>query len=136
MPLNDNAKSLALDLSPEVIGAAIEVHRWLGPGLLESVYEAALCSELTLRKIQVTRQKRLPISYKGQSLNCNLRLDLLVEGILIVEVKSLESILPIHKAQLLTYLRLHDLRVGLLINFNVVLLRHGVRRVLNGITLL
>jgi GxxExxY protein len=136
MPLNDNAKSLALDLSPEVIGAAIEVDRWLGPGLLESVYEAALCSELTLRKIQVTRQKRLPISYKGQSLNCNLRLDLLVEGILIVEVKSLESILPIHKAQLLTYLRLHDLRVGLLINFNVVLLRHGVRRVLNGITLL
>jgi len=122
-------------LSYQVIGAAIEVHRWLGPGLLESVYEAALCSELMLRKVKVTRQKKLQITYKGQTLGCELRLDLLVEGILIVEVKSLERILPIHKAQLLTYLRLQDLRIGLLINFNVVLLRDGVRRILNGITL-
>src|SRR5215217_2476159 len=87
---SDNTKALALDLSHEVIGAAIEVHRWVGPGLLESVYEAALCRELILRKIQVTRQQKLPVSYKGQSLDCHLRLDLLVEGILIVEVKSLE----------------------------------------------
>jgi len=133
---SDNTKALALDLSHEVIGAAIEVHRWVGPGLLESVYEAALCRELILRKIQVTRQQKLPVSYKGQSLDCHLRLDLLVEGILIVEVKSLERILPIHKAQLLTYLRLQELGVGLLINFNVVLLRDGIRRVLNGTTLL
>ena len=128
----DRPKSSALALSHDVIGAAIEVHRWLGPGLLESVYEAALCRELTLRQIHCTRQKRLPVFYKGESLACDLKIDMIVEGVLIVEVKAVEKIMPVHKAQLLTYLRLQNLRVGLLINFNVEVLRDGVRRVLNG----
>jgi GxxExxY protein len=125
-------KAFALALSHQVVGAAIEVHRLLGPGLLESVYEAALCKELTLRGVRCARQNSLPVIYKGQLLDCELRLDLLVEGALIVEVKSVDRILSIHKAQLLTYLRLQNLCVGLLINFNVQLVRDGIRRVLNG----
>jgi GxxExxY protein len=119
-------------LSHDIIGAAMEVHRLLGPGLLESIYEAALCQELSLRNTRFRRQERLPVFYKGKLLGCELKLDLLVEERVIVEVKALEKIRPIHKAQLLTYLRLHDVRVGLLINFNVLILRDGVRRVLNG----
>jgi GxxExxY protein len=119
-------------LSHEVIAAAIEVHRILGPGLLESVYQAALCRELAIRKIEWLRQMTLPIRYKGSALNCELKLDLLIEQTIIVEVKSVEKIIPIHKSQLLTYLRLKDLWLGLLINFNVELLRDGIRRVLNG----
>ena len=125
-------KEYALGLSHAVIGAAIEVHRLLGPGLLESVYEAALCKELWLRNIAVERQVSVPMRYKGSDLDCNLKLDLLVDQTINVEVKSVERIIEIHKAQLLTYLRLQELWLGLLINFNVGILRDGMRRLLNG----
>ena len=118
--------------SHKVIGAAIEVHRLLGPGLLESVYETALCKELRIRGIVVDRQIAVPITYKGEVLECYMKLDLLVEKSIIVEVKSVEKLVPVHRAQLLTYLRLQNLWLGLLVNFNVELLREGVRRVLNG----
>jgi GxxExxY protein len=125
-------KASSLSLSHEVIGAAIEVHRLIGPGLLEGVYEAALCKELALRRLRVERQVRLPVNYKGNDLTCDVRLDLLVERKVIVELKTVEKIIPLHRAQLLTYLRLRNLWLGLLINFNVEVLRDGVRRVLNG----
>ena len=131
-PEPGSSRTIAVGLSHQVIGAAIEVHRILGPGLLESVYEAALCRELSLRDLQFKRQKRLAVAYKGQLLECDFRLDLLVSDIIIVEVKAMEKIMPIHRAQLLSYLRLHDLWLGLLINFNVEMLRDGIRRVLNG----
>src|SRR5437867_9099583 len=115
-------KASVLALSHEVIGAAIEVHRILGPGLLESVYELALCKELWLRHISVERQVSVPIQYKGRSLDCSVKLDLLIQRSIIVEVKSVETINNIHKAQLLTYLRLQGLWLGLLINFNVEIL--------------
>ncbi len=125
-------KALSLALSYDVIGAAIEVHRLLGPGLLESVYEAALCRELSLRCTEFHRQQRVPVSYKGVPLECEFRIDLLIGKLIIVEVKAVEKILPVHKAQLLSYLRLHNVWLGLLINFNVEVLRDGIRRVLNG----
>jgi GxxExxY protein len=103
-----------------------------GTGLLESVYEVALCRELLLRKVAFERQLNVPVHYKGESLNCQVKLDLLVTGNVIVEVKAVEKLLTVHRAQLLTYLRLQGLWLGLLINFNVETLRHGVRRVLNG----
>jgi GxxExxY protein len=115
-----------------VIGAAIEVHRHLGPGLLESVYETALHRELSLRGLAVRRQVRLPIAYKGLQLGGALRLDLVVSERVLVEVKAVEVLAPIHRAQLLTYLKLSGLRLGLLINFNVSLLRSGIRRIING----
>jgi GxxExxY protein len=114
-----------------IIGAAIEVHRHLGPGLLESAYEECLCHELHLRDLSFQRQVELPVEYKGIKLDCGYRLDVVVENVVVVELKSIERILPIHQAQLLTYLRLTGKRVGLLINFNVSALKHGiVRRVL------
>jgi GxxExxY protein len=125
-------KTSALAVSHEIIGAAIEVHRFLGPGLLESVYEGALCKELSLRNIAFERQTALPVKYKGGLLDCLVKLDLLVESAVIVEVKAVDKIIPVHRAQLLTYLRLQNLWLGLLINFNVEVLRDGVRRVLNG----
>jgi GxxExxY protein len=127
-----STKERALGLSHAVIGAAIEVHRHLGPGLLESLYEEALCRELWLRGLSAERQVALPLVYKGAELGSFLRIDLIVERLLIIEVKAVESIAPIHRFQLLTYLKLTRLPVGLLINFNVNLLRHGVRRMLNG----
>ena len=120
------------ELSQEIIGAAIEVHRALGPGLLESIYEECLCHELDLRKLSYQRQAELPISYKGISLGNGYRLDLVVHDQIIVELKSCESLLPIHNAQLLTYLRLTGLSLGLLINFNVPVLKDGIRRLANG----
>jgi GxxExxY protein len=125
-------KAISLALSHEVIGAAIEVHRFIGPGLLESVYEMALCRELWLRRVSVERQVLLPVHYKGETLGCNTRVDLIVEKMVIVEVKAVDRLASVHKAQLLTYLRLQELWLGLLINFNVEVLRDGVRRVLNG----
>jgi GxxExxY protein len=125
-------KEEALGVSHAVIGAAIEVHRHLGPGLLESLYEEALCRELWLRGLRAERQVPLPLAYKGAELGSSLRIDLVVEKLVIIEVKAVESIVRIHRTQLLTYLKLTQLPVGLLINFNVDLLRHGVRRVLNG----
>jgi GxxExxY protein len=130
--LTKDTKTSLLALSHEIIGAAIEVHRWLGPGLLESVYEAALCNELRLRGMSVERQVSLPVTYKGEVLDCCLKLDLVVNNKIIVEVKSVDKLLSVHKSQLLTYLRLQGLWLGLLINFHCELLRDGVRRVLNG----
>ena len=125
-------KSASLMISYEIIGAAIEVHRLLGPGLLETVYEGALCKELRLRGLIVERQISIPMSYKGEFLDCFMKLYLLVEHRIIVGVKSVERLVLVHRAQLLTYLRLQNLWLGLLLNFNVELLRDGVRRVLNG----
>ena len=118
-------------LSGKIIGAAIEVHKNLGPGLLESVYEECLCHELSHQGISFERQKPLPIIYKGKVLDCDYRLDILVEGRLILELKSCEQIEPIHKAQLLTYLKLSGLTLGLLLNFNVPIMRDGIVRIVN-----
>jgi GxxExxY protein len=114
-----------------IIGAAIEVHKTLGPGLLESAYEQCLCRELELRGITFKRQVLLPVAYKGIELDCGYRLDVLVEDQVVVEIKTVESLFPIHEAQLITYLKLGGWQVGLLINFNVPILKQGiVRRVL------
>jgi GxxExxY protein len=118
------------DLSNLVLGAAIEVHRQLGPGLLESTYEACLLHELRERKIRAEAQKLLPVMYKGLRLDAGYRIDLLVEDVLIVELKAIEQIMPIHSAQL-GYLKLSGLRIGLLINFNVKLLKNGITRLVN-----
>ena len=115
-------------LSNKVIGAAIEVHRILGPGLLESVYEQAMAYEVAALGLQVQAQLPLPVSYKTIRLDCGFRLDLLVEKQLIVEIKSVEALAPIHDAQLLTYLKITGLKTGLLINFNVPLLKQGLKR--------
>jgi GxxExxY protein len=115
-------------ITEQVIGAAIEVHKSLGPGLLESAYEECLCRKLSLRDIHFERQKPLPVEYKGVRLDCGYRLDLLVASTVVVEIKAVESILPIHEAQLLTYLKLGGWKIGLLINFNVPVLKDGIRR--------
>jgi GxxExxY protein len=119
-------------LSSQIIGAAIEVHRSIGPGLLESAYEECLCHELELRGLNFERQKPLSVKYKDVQLDCGYRLDVLVEKQIVVELKSCEDIEPIHKAQLLTYLRLADLSLGLLLNFNVPVMKDGIVRMLNG----
>jgi len=111
-----------------IIGAPIEVHRILGPGLLESAYEECLCHELHLREISFERQIELPVEYKGIKLDCGYRVDLIVQEEIVVELKRVERVLPIHEAQLLTYMRLTGKQVGLLINFNVPLLTKGVTR--------
>jgi GxxExxY protein len=117
-------------ISERVIGAAIEVHRHLGAGLLESSYHACLCRELELREITHHSQVRLPLEYKGIQIAKGYIIDLLIEGLLVVEIKSVEKLLPIHSAQLMTYMRLQGVRSGLLINFNVAILPHGIRRIL------
>lgn len=119
-------------LSNRVIGAALEVHKQVGPGLLESIYEGCLCRELTLQGIPYLRQVMIPVHYKGIELPHKLKLDVLVDDALILELKSQEKIEPIHEAQLLTYLRLTGKWLGLLINFNVGLLRDGIHRIING----
>jgi GxxExxY protein len=121
------------DLTREVIGAGIEVHRALGPGLLESAYEECLCHELGLRGIHFERQKPLPVAFKGVTLDCGYRLDLLVSNSVVVEIKAVETFLPIHEAQLLTYLKLGGWKLGLLVNFNVPLLKDGIRRIVLGL---
>ena len=118
-------------ITEAVIGAAIEVHKALGPGLLESAYESCLCHELLDRGLAFERQKELSVRYKDHLVDCGYRLDLVVERNVVVEAKSVEKLLPIHEAQLMTYLKLSGKRVGLLINFNVTRLRNGIiRRVL------
>ena len=121
------------DISSKVIGAAIEVHKQLGPGLLESTYEACLSYELTEQGLDVKRQLALPIVYKNVKLNAGYRIDLLIENKVIIEIKSVEALADIHKAQLLTYLKLKNLKLGLLINFNEVLLKNGIRRLVNNL---
>ncbi len=118
-------------LSSEILNVAIEVHKELGPGLLESAYEECMCFEFRLRNISFERQKPLPITYKGNSLDFGYRLDILVENAIILELKACEKLEPIHKAQLLTYLKLSNLKLGLLLNFNVPLMREGITRVVN-----
>jgi GxxExxY protein len=115
-------------LTQVVIGAAIEVHRHLGAGLLESAYEECLCFELAEKHIAFQRQVALPVSYKGLNLDTNYRIDLLVDGCLILELKSVDRLLPVHEAQLLTYMKLANLDTGLLINFNVPVLKNGLKR--------
>jgi GxxExxY protein len=119
------------DLTGQVIGAAIEVHKVLGPGLLESTYESCLCVELANRNIPYERQKEIPIDYKGTIVECGFRSDLIVDKRLIVELKARDDLLPIHEAQLLTYLKLMNIKVGLLINFNVIVLKDGIKRLVN-----
>ena len=116
------------DLTRRVIGCAIEVHRTLGPGLLESVYEACLCHELDLARIAFLRQVRLPIVYKGHRINTDLIIDVLVEQSLVLEIKAVAQILPVHEAQLLTYLRVSGVKMGMLLNFNEETLKQGIRR--------
>ena len=116
------------DITHEIIGAAIEVHKRLGPGLLESAYEACLVEELRLRNLNVDRQVGLPVVYKETRLDCGYRIDLLVESKIVVELKSVDGLAPIHEAIILTYLRLSGHKIGLLINFNVAILKDGVRR--------
>lgn len=116
------------DLSYQIIGCAYEVHKTLGPGLLESAYETCLCHELDRIGIGFERQKDIPINYKGITLNSGYRIDILVENQIVIELKSVEELLPIHTAQLLTYLKLTGCPLGLLINFNIVNLQKGIRR--------
>ena len=119
------------ELTEQIIGAAIEVHKALGPGLLEGIYEQCLCRELALRNLKFERQLIVPVTYKGVTLECKYRVDILVENTVVLELKTVDRILPLHEAQLLTYLRLLNKPVGLILNFNVAAMRHGiVRRVL------
>jgi GxxExxY protein len=120
-------------LTQQIIGAAIEVHRTLGPGLLESAYEACLCHELALRQIPYERQKVLPITYKGIALDDGYRLDVLVSDAVVVELKTVETLLPVHEAQILSYLQLGGWRVGLLIDFHVPVLKQGIKRIVRGL---
>ena len=119
-------------LTRDIIGAAIEVHKFLGPGLLESTYEECLCHELYSRQINFERQLPIPVVYKNIRLDCGYRLDLLVERAIVIEVKAVDQLMPIHKAQLLSYLKLGGWRTGLIINFNVNLLKSGIRRLMVG----
>jgi len=118
-------------ISSRIIGAAIEVHRHLGPGLLESAYQACLAFEVKQFGLKVEEQKPLPVVYKQVKLDCGYRLDMVVEDEVIVEVKAIEKLLPIHEAQLLSYLRLTRKRVGLLMNFHVPVLKNGLKRIVN-----
>ena len=117
-----------------IIASAMEVHRHLGPGLLESAYQECVCYELSRMGLSFTREVHLPLSYKGLQLDCSYRVDLLVEDAVVVELKSIEQILRIHSAQLLTYLRASHKQVGLLINFNVLVLKDGIKRIVNDYT--
>ncbi len=118
-------------LSSRIIGAAIEVHKTLGPGLLESTYEECLCHELGLQGLKYDRQVNLPVCYKDKQLDCGYRVDVIVERTIILELKAVDAILPIHKAQLLTYLKLSNIQLGLLLNFNIPLMRDGLHRIVN-----
>jgi len=120
-------------ITEAIIGAAMAVHRALGPGLLESAYEACLAFELAERDLAVEKQKAMPVTYKGVKLDCGYRLDLLVEGQVVVELKTVDKLQPIHEAQLLSYLKLSGCQVGLLINFNVKILRNGIRRLVSNL---
>lgn len=116
------------ELTESILGAAIEVHRALGPGLLETVYEACFCHELALRRLAFRRQVQLPVVYKGIRLDCGFRIDVVVEETVVVELKAERQLMPVHDAQILTYLKLSGIKVGLLLNFNVPVLKDGLRR--------
>ncbi len=129
----EDAEFAEKELTESILAAAIEVHRWLGPGLLESVYQHALQHEIGLRGLSFEAQVLVPVVYKGLSLGGALRLDLVVAKRVVVEIKSVVMLEDVHRAQLLSYLRLLDLRTGLLINFNVPLLKQGIKRVANSL---
>lgn len=131
MPTQDDERLRLNRLSNVIIGAALRVHSEIGPGMLESAYEACLFFELTEQGLRVERQKPLPLVYRGRVLGCGYRLDLLVEDVIIIEVKSIERLERVHSAQLLSYLRQSHLKLGLLINFNVKWLRDGIKRIVN-----
>ena len=120
-------------LTRKIIGAAIEVHKILGPGLLESAYEECLSHELSIQGVSFEKQKPLSIDYKGKKLDCGYRLDMVVENAVVLELKSCEKIESIHQAQLLTYLKLSELNIGLILNFNVPLMRDGIVRIVNDL---
>lgn len=119
-------------ITEAIIGCAIEVHREIGPGLLESAYEECLCHELNRLGLMFKRQVPLPIVYKGVNLDCGYKMDIVVEDLIILEIKAVERIIPVHEAQLLSYLKLYDKRIGLLLNFHVPRLRDGIRRIVNN----
>lgn len=121
------------ELTEAIIGSAMEAHRTLGPGLLESTYEICLCRELNIRGISFERQVPIAVEYKGVKLDCGYRADIVVDGRILVEIKAIDSLLPIHDAQLLSYLKLGGWKIGLLINFNVELLKNGLRRRVLGL---
>lgn len=121
------------EASREIIGAAIEVHKQLGPGLLESVYEDCIEHEFILRQMPYERQKQLPILYKGTHVGDGLRVDFLVGGLVVVELKAVEALKPLHTAQLITYLKLTGCKLGLILNFNVSIMRDGIRRVVRNL---
>ncbi|MDP8248952.1 MAG: GxxExxY protein [Candidatus Tritonobacter lacicola] len=116
-------------LSKEIIGAAIEVHKILGPGLLETAYQMCLEREFAIRGVAFEKEKSLSVAYKGIELDCGFRVDFIVQGLVVVELKAVERLLPIHEAQVLTYLKLLNLKLGLLLNFNVPLLKEGIKRI-------
>ena len=118
-------------LTEQIIGAAIEVHREIGPGLLESASEECLCHELSLRSLEFTRQTTIPVRYKNIKLNCGYRADVIVEDKVLLEIKAVESIVSVHEAQLLTYLKLTGIKIGLLLNFHVSAMKDGIRRRVN-----
>jgi len=128
----EDTEGLSRSRTHDIVGAAIEVHRRLGPGLLESAYQTCLCRELLIRGISLESQVPLPLQYRGLQLDCGYRLDLVINNSIIIEVKAVRRVLPIHRAQLLTYLKLTKYRLGLLINFNVEVLRSGLYRIING----
>jgi GxxExxY protein len=121
------------EVTEAIIGAAIEVHRTLGPGLLESAYQECLAREMILRQIPFEREKPLPLEYKGVKLDCGYRLDFLIAKLVVVEVKAADSVLPISQAQLLTYMKLGGWKVGLIINFHAPLLKEGIKRLVLGL---
>jgi GxxExxY protein len=120
------------EITEKVIGACIDIHRQLGPGLLESAYEECLCYDLSTLGLAFERQKDLPVAYKRVRLACGYKIDIVDESLVVIELKAVERLLPIHEAQLLTYLKLSDLSVGLLINFNVPVLKQGLKRIVNS----
>jgi len=124
----EETKLIHRELTEQILGAAIEVHKFWGPGLYEEIYERSLCAELGLRKIAFVNQHRLPLVYKGVNVGEDLRLDMWVDQKVVVEAKAVAELLPVHEAQLLTYMRLTKSRVGLLINFNVAVLKNGIKR--------
>ncbi len=126
------SKELIESWAHEIVGAAIEVHKHIGPGLLESIYAECLMKELTLRNVMSQRQVMIPLAYKGWRLNKEFVMDLLVEDTIIVELKACEGLLPVHEAQLLSYLKLANKQLGFLINFNVPLLKQGIKRMVNN----
>ena len=131
---DSNQKNGSLNLLTEkIIGCAIEVHKGIGPGLLESAYEECLCFELSQNGLLFERQVPLPVIYKGVNLDCGYRLDLIVEGAIILEIKTVDKIIPIHEAQLLSYLRMLDKRIGLILNFHSTILKNGIKRIVNNL---